>query len=56
MPRNLTEESVLKMFVPDLCRTINMDFVESGVVQGLNYHKYALSPRSFDNCEYDSEL
>ncbi|CAB3235288.1 unnamed protein product [Arctia plantaginis] len=54
VPRNLTEESVFTMFVPDLCRTVNMDYVESGEVEGLNYHKYALSQRSFDNSTVSS--
>ncbi|XP_026732809.1 protein peste-like isoform X1 [Trichoplusia ni] len=49
MPRNLTEESTLTMFVPDLCRTVNMDYVDSGELSGLMYHKYAISGRSFDN-------
>ncbi|XP_075974431.1 protein peste-like isoform X2 [Anticarsia gemmatalis] len=49
MPRNLTEDSVLTMFVPDLCRTVNMDYVDSGEIDGLMYHKYAVSQRSFDN-------
>lgn len=51
MPRNLTEESTLTMFVPDLCRTVNMDYVDSGELSGLMYHKYAISGRSFDNCK-----
>ncbi|KAJ0175857.1 hypothetical protein K1T71_009016 [Dendrolimus kikuchii] len=49
LPRNLTEESTLRMFVPDLCRTIDMEYVTSGVMDGLNYHKYEVSERSFDN-------
>ncbi|XP_049868378.1 protein peste-like [Pectinophora gossypiella] len=49
LPRNLTEDSQLMMFVPDLCRTVHMDYVHSGEIAGLEYHKYALSQRSFDN-------
>ncbi|XP_035433639.2 protein peste-like isoform X2 [Spodoptera frugiperda] len=49
MPRNLTEDSVLPMFVPDLCRTVYMEYVDTGELDGLNYNKYALTQRSFDN-------
>ncbi|KAH9639995.1 hypothetical protein HF086_008090 [Spodoptera exigua] len=49
MPRNLTEDSVLPMFVPDLCRTVYMEYVDTGDQDGLTYNKYALTQRSFDN-------
>ncbi|XP_049696685.2 protein peste isoform X1 [Helicoverpa armigera] len=49
MARNLTEESILPMFVPDLCRTVNMEYVDSGDQSGLLFNKYALTERSFDN-------
>ncbi|CAH0406780.1 unnamed protein product [Chilo suppressalis] len=49
LPRDLSEESRLTMFLPDLCRTVNMDYRSSGQMLGLNYHKYELSEGSFDN-------
>ncbi|KAJ8721181.1 hypothetical protein PYW07_001956 [Mythimna separata] len=47
--RNLTEDSTLTMFVPDLCRTVNMEYVDSGEQEGLLFNKYALTQTSFDN-------
>ncbi|KAM3963772.1 LOW QUALITY PROTEIN: scavenger receptor class B member 4 [Aphomia sociella] len=55
MPRNLTEESQLTMFAPDLCRTVVMDYMESGEQSGLQYHKYGISARGFDNSTFSSE-
>ncbi|XP_052755026.1 protein peste-like isoform X2 [Galleria mellonella] len=55
MPRNLTEESELLMFSPDLCRTVVMDYMDSGVHNGLQYHKYGITARSFDNSTFSSE-
>ncbi|KAG6451937.1 protein peste isoform X2 [Manduca sexta] len=55
MPRNLTEESKLTMFVPDLCRTVNMEFVDSGLMDGLHYHKYHVNERTFDNSSTSPE-
>ncbi|XP_022814541.1 protein peste-like [Spodoptera litura] len=49
MPRNLTEDSLLPMFVPDLCRTVYMEYVDTGEQDGLTFNKYALTQRSFDN-------
>ncbi|CAG4999255.1 unnamed protein product [Parnassius apollo] len=49
MPHNLTEESGLTLFVPDLCRTVHMQHTDSGQIGGLPYHKYALTETSFDN-------
>ncbi|XP_059055477.1 protein peste-like [Achroia grisella] len=54
MPRNLTEESEILLFSPDLCRTVVMDYMESSVYEGLQYHKYGISPRSFDNSSFSS--
>ncbi|NP_001164651.1 protein peste-like [Bombyx mandarina] len=55
IPRNLTEDSKLTMYVPDLCRTVNMEFVESGVQNGLKYNKYEVNERSFDNSSTSPE-
>lgn len=49
LPRNLTEETKLRMFIPDLCRTIDMEYIDSGVQDGLFYRKYEVADRSFDN-------
>lgn len=51
LPRDLDESSNLMMFVPDLCRSVSMDYVDSGQLHGLKYHKFAMQERSFDNCE-----
>ncbi|XP_068632464.1 protein peste-like [Battus philenor] len=49
MPHNLTEESGLTLFVPDLCRTVQLQYTDSGFLGGLPYHKYELTESSFDN-------
>ncbi|KAJ2950287.1 hypothetical protein O0L34_g11650 [Tuta absoluta] len=49
MPRNLTDKTELTMFLPDLCRTVRMDYQRSGIYNDLNYNKYAITARSFDN-------
>ncbi|XP_047530543.1 protein peste-like isoform X1 [Vanessa atalanta] len=49
MPHNLTEEGTLTMFVPDLCRTVNLEYEKSGIYDGLPYHKYTMTEISFDN-------
>lgn len=51
MPRDLTEQSTLSVFVPDLCRVLRLTHQRSGLLSGLPYHRYVFSPESFDNCE-----
>ncbi|XP_053613211.1 protein peste-like isoform X2 [Plodia interpunctella] len=48
IPRNLTEKSVLTMFFPDLCRTVDMTYMYSGQHRGLDYLKFGMGPSSFD--------
>ncbi|XP_053612345.1 protein peste-like [Plodia interpunctella] len=55
LPRNLSEHSTLTMFVPDLCRTVEMPYVHSGQYFGLHYLKFAMAPSSFDNSSVSSE-
>ncbi|CAH2077138.1 unnamed protein product, partial [Iphiclides podalirius] len=49
MPHNLTEQSGLMLFVPDLCRTVQLQYTDSGQLGGLPYYKYELAESSFDN-------
>ncbi|CAH2108669.1 unnamed protein product [Euphydryas editha] len=49
MSHNLTEDTLLTMFVPDLCRTVNLEYDKSGYIDGLPYHKYTMTDISFDN-------
>lgn len=52
MAHNLTEDAPLTMFVPDLCRTVNLEYEKSGYIDGLPYNKYTMTDISFDNCNY----
>lgn len=56
MARDLSAQSGLELFVPDLCRTVLLQHTASGARDGLAYHKYELTESSFDNCEYDKSL
>ncbi|XP_034826856.1 protein peste-like [Maniola hyperantus] len=49
MPHNLTEDEPLTIFMPDLCRTVHMEYEDSGHIGGLPYNKYAMTEISFDN-------
>ncbi|KAI8422835.1 hypothetical protein MSG28_006577 [Choristoneura fumiferana] len=49
MPRDLTEQSTLSVFVPDLCRVLRLTHQRSGLISGLPYHRYAFTPEGFDN-------
>jgi len=50
-PRDLTEESQLKVFLPELCRTVSMPYESSGEQNGLQYHKYGIAASSFDKAQ-----
>ncbi|XP_028159775.1 protein peste-like [Ostrinia furnacalis] len=54
MSRSLDEDSQLEMFIPELCRTVAMDYEGSGEHAGLMYHKYGISRSSFDNSSMSS--
>ncbi|XP_041984368.1 protein peste-like isoform X1 [Aricia agestis] len=49
MPHNLTESEPLTIFMSDLCRTVYMDYQESGTLEGIPYHKYVMNEATFDN-------
>ncbi|XP_061704075.1 protein peste-like isoform X2 [Cydia pomonella] len=49
LPRDLTERSAVTVFVPDLCRSIQLTHKLSGELGGLPYHRYSVAPESFDN-------
>ncbi|XP_063359266.1 protein peste-like [Cydia amplana] len=49
LPRDLTERSTVTVFVPDLCRSIQLTHKLSGQFGGLPYHRYSVAPESFDN-------
>lgn len=48
-PPNLTEESILQLFTPDMCRTIPLDYTSTTKIEGLMGIKYSGGPRSLDN-------
>ncbi|XP_038214513.1 protein peste-like [Zerene cesonia] len=48
MPHNLTEDTLLEIFMGDLCRTVYFNYTETNNLQGLTYHKYSLTESSFD--------
>lgn len=48
MAHDLTEDAPLTMFVPDLCRTVNLEYENSGYIDGLPYNKYTMTDISFD--------
>lgn len=49
IPRNMTPDSELVMFVADLCRPLHMQYTSSGELEGLPYHTYAVNEMTFDN-------
>ncbi|XP_013149053.1 PREDICTED: protein croquemort-like [Papilio polytes] len=55
MARDLSEQSGLELFVPDLCRTVLLQHTASGARDGLAYHKYELTESSFDNSSSSPE-
>uniref|UniRef100_A0A1B0BTQ7 Scavenger receptor class B n=1 Tax=Glossina palpalis gambiensis TaxID=67801 RepID=A0A1B0BTQ7_9MUSC len=48
-PPNLTPKSIVKLFTPDMCRTIPLDYKETQIVEGIKGYKYAGGQRSVDN-------
>ncbi|XP_061382843.1 protein peste-like [Danaus plexippus] len=48
MAHNLTEEP-FTLFVPDLCRTVHLEYNSSGSLDGVLYNKYTMTEASFDN-------
>lgn len=48
-PPNLTPKSIVKLFTPDICRTIPLDYKETQIVEGIKGYKYAGGQRSIDN-------
>uniref|UniRef100_A0A1A9WDM7 Scavenger receptor class B n=1 Tax=Glossina brevipalpis TaxID=37001 RepID=A0A1A9WDM7_9MUSC len=48
-PPNLTPKSIVKLFTPDMCRTIPLDYKESQEIEGIKGYKYAGGQRSIDN-------
>ncbi|KOB76698.1 Cameo2 [Operophtera brumata] len=55
MSKDLSENSTLTMFVPDLCRTVHLEHVDSGVMDGLDYHKFEMKERCFDKSSVSDE-
>lgn len=48
-PPNLTPESVVELFTPDMCRTIQLDYTDTQEIEGIIGHKYAGGARTVDN-------
>ncbi|XP_014369351.2 protein peste isoform X1 [Papilio machaon] len=55
MRRDLSEQSGLELFLPDLCRTVLLEHTGSGVHDSLAYNKYELTESSFDNSSSSPE-
>ncbi|GBO98674.1 Protein peste [Eumeta japonica] len=49
LPRNLTTNSELHLFLTELCRSVRLEYRETGEHLGLTYYKYAATERTFDN-------
>ncbi|XP_066245545.1 protein peste-like [Euwallacea similis] len=48
-PQNMSKESIVKFFSPDLCRYVELEFEEEVVVNGLLGFKYVAGDRFLDN-------
>ncbi|XP_075153553.1 protein peste-like [Haematobia irritans] len=48
-PPNLTPDSIVGLFSPDMCRTIPLDYAETVEIEGIKGYKYTGGPRSVDN-------
>uniref|UniRef100_A0A1I8NNC5 Protein croquemort n=1 Tax=Stomoxys calcitrans TaxID=35570 RepID=A0A1I8NNC5_STOCA len=48
-PPNLTPDSIVGLFTPDMCRTVPLDYTETMEIEGIKGYKYAGGPRSVDN-------
>lgn len=46
---NLTPDSVVGLFTPDMCRTVSLDYTDTVEVEGIKGYKYSGGPRSVDN-------
>lgn len=48
-PRNLKKDSVIKLFSPDLCRYVELEFEKVVVLHGIQGYKYSAGDRFLDN-------
>lgn len=52
-PRDLTKESIIKMFSSDLCRYIELEFEEEVVIGGLIGYKFSAQEKFLDNGKHN---
>lgn len=55
MSHNLSENAPLTIFMPDLCRTVNLEYEDNGDFDGLPFNRYAMTAISFDNSTLTKE-
>lgn len=48
-PTNLTKETIIKFFTPDLCRYVELEFEKEVVISGVLGYKYVAGDRFLDN-------
>lgn len=48
-PPNLTPKDSVWMYVPNVCRTVPLDYTETVSVHGVTAYKYSGTERSVDN-------
>ncbi|XP_023016535.2 protein peste isoform X2 [Leptinotarsa decemlineata] len=48
-PRELTKESIIKLFSPDLCRFMELEYEKEIVINGVVGYKYSAGQRFLDN-------
>lgn len=48
-PTNLTKETIIKFFSPDLCRYVELEFQKEVVISGVLGYKYVAGDRFLDN-------
>ncbi|XP_037821125.1 protein croquemort-like [Lucilia sericata] len=46
---NLKKNESIQYFFSDFCRTINLDYVDEYMVEGIKGYRYIISPNTFDN-------
>lgn len=48
-PKNLTPDSIVGLFTPDMCRTVPLEYTEAVEIEGIQGYKYSGGARAVDN-------
>uniref|UniRef100_A0A1I8M439 CD36 family protein n=1 Tax=Musca domestica TaxID=7370 RepID=A0A1I8M439_MUSDO len=48
-PKNLTPDSIVGLFTPDMCRTVPLEYTEAVEIEGIRGYKYSGGARAVDN-------